>query len=425
MQTHAVAAALCCLPMLAGAQTYTIRAVDTDVSIEMSWATGVTNGGRVVGSQVVEHGRRTFGFVWNNGSIEQLVVPQAGDFSVSPRMLDVHHHVEVLAMSEAGYYAGVGSNVNFGHSSQPYFAWLPSADPYPAEFVAAENVGNTFMHDITDTAPFVTAVGVGTFQVGTSFVRKGFISRLSKADDTGSPARMTTLNGFGGNLSSSAAFGVNLTGDVVGFASNATGFHRPFVRRAATSVMTDLGTLGGPSGEANAISDSGFIVGKADIATGQPHAFRRAPGTSPLTDLGTLGGNSSEAAAINNAGDTVGNSWTADGVVHAFLWSSGTMLDLNTLLPPASGWTLTHATGINDSGVIVGKGLFAGRTLAFILAPAACPSDFNNDGFVNGDDFDAFSAAFVAGDSSADFDKNGFVNGDDFDAFVARFVAGC
>lgn len=54
-----------------------------------------------------------------------------------------------------------------------------------------------------------------------------------------------------------------------------------------------------------------------------------------------------------------------------------------------------------------------------------CPADFNGDGFVNGDDFDAFSSAFAAGDATADFDKNGFVTGDDFDAYVAAFEAGC
>ena len=52
-------------------------------------------------------------------------------------------------------------------------------------------------------------------------------------------------------------------------------------------------------------------------------------------------------------------------------------------------------------------------------------ADFNNDGFVTGDDFDAFVAAFEAGDAEADFDEDGFVTGDDFDAFVAAFEQGC
>ena len=54
-----------------------------------------------------------------------------------------------------------------------------------------------------------------------------------------------------------------------------------------------------------------------------------------------------------------------------------------------------------------------------------CFADFNSDGFVSGDDFDAFVERFEAGDSSADINGDTFVSGDDFDAFVAAFEAGC
>ncbi len=53
------------------------------------------------------------------------------------------------------------------------------------------------------------------------------------------------------------------------------------------------------------------------------------------------------------------------------------------------------------------------------------PADFNGDGFVTGEDFDAFVAAFELGDLVADFDGDGFVTGEDFDAYVVRFEAGC
>ena len=54
-----------------------------------------------------------------------------------------------------------------------------------------------------------------------------------------------------------------------------------------------------------------------------------------------------------------------------------------------------------------------------------CAADFNCNGFVNGDDFDSYIAAFVSGDLSSDFNRDGFVNGDDFDAFVPVFELGC
>ena len=54
-----------------------------------------------------------------------------------------------------------------------------------------------------------------------------------------------------------------------------------------------------------------------------------------------------------------------------------------------------------------------------------CPADFDQNGFVNGDDFDLFVDLFYFGDPGADWDRNQFVNGDDFDGFTAAFIAGC
>ncbi len=54
----------------------------------------------------------------------------------------------------------------------------------------------------------------------------------------------------------------------------------------------------------------------------------------------------------------------------------------------------------------------------------AKPADFNGDGFITGDDFDAYTQAFVDGDAAADFNGDCFVTGDDFDAFVAAFERG-
>lgn len=58
------------------------------------------------------------------------------------------------------------------------------------------------------------------------------------------------------------------------------------------------------------------------------------------------------------------------------------------------------------------------------VAPT-CDADVNFDGFVNGDDYDVFAAAFEAGTSDADVNFDGFVNGDDYDTFAAAFELGC
>ncbi len=59
----------------------------------------------------------------------------------------------------------------------------------------------------------------------------------------------------------------------------------------------------------------------------------------------------------------------------------------------------------------------------YVVIP--CPADFNRDGFVNGDDYDAFASLFDVADTGADFNHDGFVNGDDYDAFASHFDLGC
>ncbi len=54
-----------------------------------------------------------------------------------------------------------------------------------------------------------------------------------------------------------------------------------------------------------------------------------------------------------------------------------------------------------------------------------CPADIDHNGFVNGDDYDAFASAFESAHPSADFNADGFVNGDDYDAFAEHFELGC
>jgi hypothetical protein len=45
------------------------------------------------------------------------------------------------------------------------------------------------------------------------------------------------------------------------------------------------------------------------------------------------------------------------------------MADLNSLIPAGSGWVLTGASAINDSGGIVGTGVVNGQAHAFLLTP--------------------------------------------------------
>ena len=95
---------------------------------------------------------------------------------------------------------------------------------------------------------------------------------------------------------------------------------------AAPYVLTDLGTLGGGASEAYGINSSGQVVGWADTSSGAQHAFLDSGGT--MKDLGTLGGTDSCAYGINSSGQVVGVAETSSGTYDVFLYTNGTMKDL-------------------------------------------------------------------------------------------------
>ena len=85
-----------------------------------------------------------------------------------------------------------------------------------------------------------------------------------------------------------------------------------------------------------------------------------------VTDLGTLGGSRSFASGINDSGQIVGHSELAgNAVVRPFLYSNGSMTDLGTL-----GGSIGYAYAINNSGQVVGTSYTAGNiaTKAFLYS---------------------------------------------------------
>ena len=148
------------------------------------------------------------------------------------------------------------------------------------------------------------------------------------------------------------------------------------------SMMTmGMGGMGASGGQSWFINDMGQTAGLAQMAGGNHHAFVSGGGGMMgrmNVDLGTLGGTNSIAYCLNNAGTAVGTAGMANGMPHAFMVTNalgGTvhMMDLNDMIPTNSGWELMEARGINASGQIVGWGMHAGHTNAFLLTPVSAP----------------------------------------------------
>jgi probable HAF family extracellular repeat protein len=158
----------------------------------------------------------------------------------------------------------------------------------------------------------------------------------------------------------SAAYGMNLSGQVVGTSNTAT-VVRAFLWTSA-SGMQDLGTLPGNTGsEASDINNASQVAGTSSGPIGIRAVRWRSDRT--IDNLGTLpGGNFSRADALNDSGQVVGTSGSPSGP-RAFLWTaSGGMTDLGTL----PGDTESEAAAINGLGHVVGYSSGPAGTRAFL-----------------------------------------------------------
>ncbi len=244
------------------------------------------------------------------------------------------------------------------------------------------------------------------------------------------------------------AMDINDSGRTVGSSFTAAlTFPRPVLWTSAAAAPIDLGALAGSAtaaGQALAINAGGAIAGWSRAAGGNAHATlwrtSAAGAVTQRTDLGTLTPTTTSYANAINAAETIVG--TSD--FRACRWSGGQIADLNTLVAPvphSQNWKLEVATGINDSGWIVGTGTYLGWPRAFLLQPlSGCgPADFGSqggvpgpDGVLDNNDFIAFIDAFFAGDARADLGSQGGVaggdgqfNNNDFIVFIDLFFAGC
>jgi probable HAF family extracellular repeat protein len=162
---------------------------------------------------------------------------------------------------------------------------------------------------------------------------------------------MISLGAFAGG-STSEAFAINDSNQVVGDSATNSVAHRPFLY---AGKLQDLGIGTNEAADAfetaYGVSDSGIVVGRYDSGNGIFHAFQWSNGQ--IKDLGTLGGSNSEALAISKRSGSliVGDGDTANGPTHACAWSNANPNDLGAL----SGFDkASFARAANRSNHVVG-----------------------------------------------------------------------
>jgi probable HAF family extracellular repeat protein len=182
---------------------------------------------------------------------------------------------------------------------------------------------------------------------------------------------MHDLGTLGGT--NSFAYSINDNGKVTGASEIFVGGNGPPHAFLYDGTMHDLGTLGGSGSAGNSINANGWVTGVANTANDESSDAFLYDGT--MHDLGSLGGGYSDGLGINIHGQVTGGSGTADGAYHAFLYSANRgIVDLNSLIDPASSWILQSGQAINDTGQIAGIGLIGVENHAFLLTPVPEPN---------------------------------------------------
>jgi probable HAF family extracellular repeat protein len=183
------------------------------------------------------------------------------------------------------------------------------------------------------------------------FILEPGLTRPAEAQAPG--YTVTDLGTFGG--ARSAAFSINNSGQVAGFAETADGRAQAFLYTDHTLI--NLGTLGGFESYAYRISDSGFVIGRAQNAGGKNRAFVTILNSS-MFDISSLdsnlGGSFSVALGVNGSGQVVGYFHTETqhkaSRNRVFLYSDHLVTDLGTF-----GGADGIVTAINDSGQMAGS----------------------------------------------------------------------
>ncbi len=156
---------------------------------------------------------------------------------------------------------------------------------------------------------------------------------------------------------------ISETGLVVGHIGKKDGESRAY---SWMSLNTEFDFTPFDSGQsvAYAVNSYGHMAGQfGESAHSNYEAFRYDP-EDGIRSLGTLGGNLSQASGLNDSGEVVGWSVTKDRNTRAFRWNEEHgMVDLGTL-----GGNRSLANAINRDGTIVGQSETAeGKTQAALF----------------------------------------------------------
>lgn len=300
-----------------------------------SMALGINKNNEVVGAAQTADGL-WHGFIWANGQMNDLGVLPGFDESYA-QSVNITRQV-------------VGRSLTIDGLSSRAFAWSGGV--------------RTDLGTLGGDGAKAFGINGARHAVGTSQLGNGqwraFVWRNNQ---------MINLGALPGHVAS-GALAITDSGLITGWSEDSGG-HRVAVYWTNDQIH-EIASLGGMNAEATAGNRNDVVVGFGDTGNEETHAFMLEAGL--LTDLGTFPvGGDSHAYSINILREAVGDAFLPGaGETQAVLWKPGRAIqNINTLLPPVSGWdSLLTATGISDSGHVCGTGRTSGGAEhAYLLVP--------------------------------------------------------
>lgn len=361
-----------------------------------------------------------------------------------------------LDINDSGVSAGSCLKYTAAHTGLGYRAVLWPANqvtPIEMQVLGTNATGGTF----------ASTYAVNNNNVSTGRVTK-YVNNVSTGDravrwNPGGGITELGVTSSNNGITDAEGHDINDAGAIIGscvrYAANGSNLgERAVLWQANSTVAVELGTLGVSAdnktlSHANHISNAGTIVGSASKYDAQGNllggrAVKWSTANTNAVELPMLhaGSGYNEAVGVNNMDYIVGMSQAANSQLHAVMWApGGAIIDLNTLIDPASGYTLRYGKSISETGFVTGEAIYdpdgAGGESAHdrvftMLVPKAGTygkGDVNFDRVVNFDDLLTIAQHYGQANATkrvdvADVNLDGLVNFDDLLTLAQNYGAG-
>ncbi|MEA2735969.1 MAG: hypothetical protein QOE14_2420 [Humisphaera sp.] len=279
------------------------------------------------------------------------------------------------AINLSGQIAGTASKYVGGvYSGTPAVRWSASGAP-----LELGNLGVSLDGDMNNAATAINPSGV-TSGYAEKYVSGEFLgTRAVRWNASGAVLELGNLGTDPDEHTDSESVAINTAGQIAGVATKYVGGISKGprgVRWDASGAALELGVLGTDAsgngwGYALSINNAGQTAGIVEKYQGGAFVGMRgvrwnAAGTPlelPHLGVGSNGVTHTDARWINASGQVAGSALTFSGgsfvAEHATVWNAdGSVVDLNSLVSFGSGWVLTQARSISDSGWVAGLGQF-------------------------------------------------------------------